>query len=637
MSGYKLFVRALSVALLATIVASLLIVSQPAPSSQIPSTSQDAISITGFASLPAPPGAPSFEPEQEPTPAEMPTCQDPGVSFSLATGESNNTAITNIFSGNTENITFTSSTHSGLTISVNNISLSITNSDRQTNANVSVQASNSAESIACSVQVVVPEPEPVTGVETAEAVQRTITVGSFSDWQQIPSVAYDGQGSDAIPQGWGSSFKAAWDQENFYFFVNVEKDTPLANNQSAFWENDNVELFIGGNNSKSDPYTDSDHQLQLRYDGELKMGINATMNPPEISFETQTTADGYQLEVAIPWSYIGGQSPVLGQVYGFTTSTIYYINDTTSQVAWWRVADNHPRSTLEWSEMELIGPIDVPEEEDEPAQEEEEDSQDGSSGSSGSSGGSSSGGGGGGGSSGGGGGGGFASVPSSSQEEEQEDTCNVSFQCEPWSACSVDGQQQRICVDVNGCQEAKTINRTCEAPFFVTAVDNETVNESVRITRDDGVYTIQGSFSQGTMFYSDEYLGLEREVFMDGQQYWLVQTGNTPGEYKLYEGNRRPIQEPSAIRIDENTSSTAIWPWVLLILVLVSGGSLVGYKVVTQQTTESVEPKQLGVDEWLKQNVHASDENLIQALVTQGWDVQEAKNRVEYLRAKTNS
>jgi hypothetical protein len=111
----------------------------------------------------------------------------------------------------------------------------------------------------------------------------------------------------------GSTWQAMYDTTNLYVLVQV-KDANLSSMGNATgYDQDGVEIMISGNNSKSGAYTSSDHQYRFNWNVfpySVANIIGATTNSKVgIVYAIPATTGGYTLEVAIPWTTIGGTTP----------------------------------------------------------------------------------------------------------------------------------------------------------------------------------------------------------------------------------------------------------------------------------------------------------------------------------------
>ncbi|HTB51654.1 MAG TPA: putative Ig domain-containing protein, partial [Ferruginibacter sp.] len=116
----------------------------------------------------------------------------------------------------------------------------------------------------------------------------------------------------------GSTWQAMYDNTNLYVLVQV-KDANLSNIGTNVYDQDGVELFLSGNNSKAGAYTAMDHQYRFNWNepatiADISGNTGATTG---ITYAIPTATGGYTLEVSIPWTTIGGPAPVNGGQIGF--------------------------------------------------------------------------------------------------------------------------------------------------------------------------------------------------------------------------------------------------------------------------------------------------------------------------------
>jgi len=117
----------------------------------------------------------------------------------------------------------------------------------------------------------------------------------------------------------GSTWQAMYDSTNLYVLVNV-KDSNLSTIGTSIWDQDGVELYIAGNNSKAGAYTVNDHQYRFNWNVFPYSTANisgTTGSTAGITYAIPTVTGGYTLEVAIPWTTIGGIAPYNGKLIGF--------------------------------------------------------------------------------------------------------------------------------------------------------------------------------------------------------------------------------------------------------------------------------------------------------------------------------
>ena len=132
----------------------------------------------------------------------------------------------------------------------------------------------------------------------------------------------------------GSTWQAMYDATNLYVLVQV-KDANTSSVGTNVYDQDGVELFIAGNNNKTTAYTANDHQYRFNWNvAAITANISGnTGSTTGITYAIPSAAGGYNLEVAIPWSTIGGTAPVNGKPIGFDININDQQNATTTREA----------------------------------------------------------------------------------------------------------------------------------------------------------------------------------------------------------------------------------------------------------------------------------------------------------------
>ncbi|WP_010180706.1 sugar-binding protein [Aquimarina agarilytica] len=102
-----------------------------------------------------------------------------------------------------------------------------------------------------------------------------------------------------------SQFQTKWDSEYLYILVDVVDDI-LQNDSEKPYQDDSVEIYIDGDNSKSSSYDQNDHQLIFEYNNQNVYHYPANQqNPTGVTFAQTKTNSGYMIEAKIAWSFIG--------------------------------------------------------------------------------------------------------------------------------------------------------------------------------------------------------------------------------------------------------------------------------------------------------------------------------------------
>jgi len=147
--------------------------------------------------------------------------------------------------------------------------------------------------------------------------------------KQFMAITIDGS-APTDPADCSGSWQALYDSQYLYVLIDVNdsklyNDTVLANS----WQDDTVEFYIDGNNSKGGSTDENDFQYRFGWNVDSP---NADMyeyfhRPGSllgVEYMMAETDDGYRFEIRIPWSSILGRpgAPV-GQLIGVDC----FIND----------------------------------------------------------------------------------------------------------------------------------------------------------------------------------------------------------------------------------------------------------------------------------------------------------------------
>ncbi len=139
--------------------------------------------------------------------------------------------------------------------------------------------------------------------------------GNFGEWESLEARGLEQVilGSSSGASDLGAQFKVMWNESNLYVMVDVTDNT-LVNTAETDYENDCIELYIDGANSKFGSYGASDRQYRFIWDNDAiyEQGSHTA----GVSFAQENTAGGYRMEIAIPWSSVGA-NPSNGDYIGF--------------------------------------------------------------------------------------------------------------------------------------------------------------------------------------------------------------------------------------------------------------------------------------------------------------------------------
>ena len=166
------------------------------------------------------------------------------------------------------------------------------------------------------------------------------------------------------PADCSGSWQALYDSRYLYVLIDVNdsklyNDTVLANS----WQDDSVEFYIDGNNSKGGSTDENDFQYRFGWnvdspDADMYEYFHRPGSLVGVEYMMAETGDGYRLEIRIPWSSILGRPGApTGQLIGVDC----FINDDDaggdtreSQVAWHATTGSGWNTPSQWGTALLV-------------------------------------------------------------------------------------------------------------------------------------------------------------------------------------------------------------------------------------------------------------------------------------------
>jgi hypothetical protein len=144
-------------------------------------------------------------------------------------------------------------------------------------------------------------------------------IWSIASVQQI-GTRIDGTVTDAADCS--GSWRVLWDATFIYVIVDVN-DEALFNDSSSAYQDDSVEFYFDGGNSKGPgaPLSEDDRQYTFGWTATDVQGTNT--NVTGIEQAQVTTAKGWRIEMRLPWMSLQGKAPALGDFIGIDV----FIND----------------------------------------------------------------------------------------------------------------------------------------------------------------------------------------------------------------------------------------------------------------------------------------------------------------------
>jgi hypothetical protein len=165
------------------------------------------------------------------------------------------------------------------------------------------------------------------------------------------------------PADCSGTWRALWNWEALFVLVEVNDDT-LTNDSGGGdnkWNDDSVEVYVDGDNSKRSSVDENDHQYTCRWNNEVLEQPSAIHHGAPslvgVEYAVATTDEGYLLEIKLPWMSIMGEPATPGQLIGFDV----WINDDDdggnrdSQVSWYSTDGNGWQDPSVWAVAELVG------------------------------------------------------------------------------------------------------------------------------------------------------------------------------------------------------------------------------------------------------------------------------------------
>jgi len=126
------------------------------------------------------------------------------------------------------------------------------------------------------------------------------------------------------PADGSGTWQVLYDEENLYVILDVTDDS-LNNDSDSAWQDDSVEIYFDGGNTKLDTaLSGDDHQYTFGWTADDIQGTNITGYTDGIEQAQVTTDTGWRIEVKMPWLSIQDMAPLAGDLIGIDC---YYNDD----------------------------------------------------------------------------------------------------------------------------------------------------------------------------------------------------------------------------------------------------------------------------------------------------------------------
>jgi aryl-phospho-beta-D-glucosidase BglC (GH1 family) len=184
---------------------------------------------------------------------------------------------------------------------------------------------------------------------------KAITLDGVADaaWDSAQTVAVGQAIIGAAPSAtdFSGKFRTLWDDNSLYFLINVDDDVQSTTGSQG-WDQDGVELFVDLDNSKGSTYDSNDFQFRFALNATTVWEQKSRITGVQC---TRKSASGaYCMEVAIPWSTLGGAAP-FEKLIGVEVE----LNDNDgasreNKLAWSATQDNAYSDPSVFGQMKLV-------------------------------------------------------------------------------------------------------------------------------------------------------------------------------------------------------------------------------------------------------------------------------------------
>ena len=162
------------------------------------------------------------------------------------------------------------------------------------------------------------------------------------------------------PEDCSGTWRALWNWEGLYVLAIVNDEALLNDTPASLWQDDSVEVYVDGDNSKGSSVDNNDHQYTFRWNTVVEAPTAIHNGDPSlvgVEYAVATTENGYLFEIKLPWMSIMGEPATPGQLIGFDV----WINDDDdggatreSQVSWYSTDGNGWQDPSVWGVAALV-------------------------------------------------------------------------------------------------------------------------------------------------------------------------------------------------------------------------------------------------------------------------------------------
>lgn len=140
-----------------------------------------------------------------------------------------------------------------------------------------------------------------------------------SAWNDTTAQAISNLISGSVSGGndLSGSFRMMWDTNNLYLLAEITDDVQQNDSGSQQWKDDSVELYIDANDDNLSDFGATDYQYSFVWNG-ASVTVKESKNNATagVSAARVATANGYLMEVSVPWSTLQQMAVIEGALVG---------------------------------------------------------------------------------------------------------------------------------------------------------------------------------------------------------------------------------------------------------------------------------------------------------------------------------
>jgi len=160
----------------------------------------------------------------------------------------------------------------------------------------------------------------------------------------------------STPADASGQFRVLYDAQNLYALVDIN-DERLINDTAESWQDDSVEFYVDGDNTKKGPGLDG-HNRQYTFGWTTTdiQGTNTDVTGAGIAQENTPT--GWRIEIKLPWQALIGAGAPVGRLIGIDC---FYNDDDDgtdrdSQIAWHSIVGDDWQTPRDWGTALVAAP-----------------------------------------------------------------------------------------------------------------------------------------------------------------------------------------------------------------------------------------------------------------------------------------